>query len=287
MPREPMDTSESAVLNDLIRNALAEDIGQGDITAQSTVPGDLAGHARIIARENGVVAGTPVAERIARQLDPQLEIRLDFTDGRRIRASETLLSLSGAARSILQAERVTLNFLGHLSGVATMTSQFVSRIDGTGAKITDTRKTTPLMRRLEKAAVLAGGGVNHRMGLDDMILIKENHIRAAGGIREAVNAARRFLRDNGLDVQVEVETRNLEEVRTAMTVDIDRLMLDNMTIPEIKEAVELINHQVEVEASGGVTLENVRDIALCGVDFISVGALTHSVKALDYSLLFD
>ncbi len=167
------------------------------------------------------------------------------------------------------------------------TADYVALVNGTSAKITDTRKTTPLLRALEKEAVLAGGGVNHRMGLYDMILIKENHVRASGGIRNAVSQTRRFISEMDLDVAVEVETRNLDEVREALTTDITRIMLDNMTIAEIKEAVELINHQVEVEASGGVNRDTVREIALCGVDFISVGALTHSAPAFDFSLLLD
>ncbi len=274
-------------IEDIIRWALVEDIESGDITTQATVVGQQNITARIISKQKGVIAGIKIAEHVFKQVDNTLKIKLDYSDGDFVEPNETIVVIEGNTAAILRAERVALNFLGHLSGVATATADYVALVNGTSAKITDTRKTTPLLRALEKEAVLAGGGVNHRMGLYDMILIKENHVRASGGIRNAVSQTRRFISEMDLDVAVEVETRNLDEVREALTTDITRIMLDNMTIAEIKEAVELINHQVEVEASGGVSRETVREIALCGVDFISVGALTHSAPAFDFSLLLD
>ena len=272
-------------IEDIIRETLYEDIKTGDITTKATVDKAQQGVARIISKQKGVIAGTKIAEHVCKQVDPDLIVKIDYSDGDLVQENETILIVEGNTGAILQAERVTLNFLAHLSGIATITAEYVSIVAGTSAKITDTRKTMPLLRAMEKEAVLSGGGVNHRMGLYDMILIKENHVRAAGGIRNAVTQTRRFISEMNLNVAIEVETRNLDEVREALTTEIDRVMLDNMTIEEIKEAVNLINHQVEVEVSGGVNLGNVREIALCGPDFISVGAITHSVKAFDFSLL--
>jgi nicotinate-nucleotide pyrophosphorylase (carboxylating) len=274
-------------IEDIIREALYEDIKTGDITTKAIVDETQQGVARIISRQKGVIAGTKIAEHVFKQVDPDLLVKIDYSDGDLVQENETILIVEGNTGAILQAERVALNFLAHLSGIATITSEYVSIIEGTSAKITDTRKTIPLLRAMEKEAVLSGGGVNHRMGLYDMILIKENHVHAAGGIRNAVTQTCRFISEMGLNAAVEVETRNLDEVREALTTDIDRIMLDNMTIEEIKEAVELINHQVQVEASGGVNRDNVRQIALCGIDYISIGALTHSAPAFDFSLLID
>ena len=274
-------------IEDIIHEALYEDIKTGDITTKATVAEAQQGVARIISRQQGVIAGTKIAEHVFKQVDTDLLVKIDYSDGDAVQENETVLIVEGKAGAILQAERVALNFLAHLSGIATITAEYVSIVTGTSAKITDTRKTTPLLRAMEKEAVLSGGGVNHRMGLYDMILIKENHVRAAGGILNAVTQTHRFISEMGLSAAIEVETRNLDEVREALTTEIDRIMLDNMTIEEIKEAVELINHQVEVEVSGGVNLSNVREMALCGPDFISVGAITHSVKAFDFSLLID
>ncbi len=270
---------------ELIRGALREDIGAGDITSEATIPAGARGEGRIFSKQDGVVSGTATAREVFHAVDPEVRVKIDFRDGTPVKPQEAVMVIEGRMRSILSAERVALNFLGHLSGVATLTARFVKQLKGTRTKIIDTRKTTPLMRRLEKQAVVDGGGANHRMGLYDMVLIKENHIRAAGGILEAVRSTEKYLEDVEKEIAIEVETRSLDEVREALCCNIRRIMLDNMTIPEIKEAVKLINRQVEVEVSGGVNLENVRQIALCGVDFISVGAITHSVPVFDFSLL--
>lgn len=274
-------------LQDLIARSLQEDLGNGDITTRSTIENGHRGKARIISKQPGILAGITICEHVFYSIDNALEIKLDFRDGDRLQSNETVMVIVGKIRSILAAERTALNYLAHLSGIATVTAQFVQEISGTKAKITDTRKTLPLLRVMEKDAVKSGGGVNHRMGLYDMILIKENHILAAGGISRATEQTHRFIKDMQLQTSIEVEVRNLEDVREALTCDINRIMLDNMTLDEMKEAVELINKQVEVEASGNVTLENVREIALCGVDYISVGAITHSAPAFDFSLILD
>lgn len=273
--------------NDLIRHALNEDIGSGDVTTDAIIDVNTAGIARIISKQSGVIAGTSISRHVFLEVDPGLTVKVDFSDGDTVQENETILVVEGSIAAILKAERVALNYLAHLSGIATLTAEFVNLIKGTKTKITDTRKTTPLLRALEKDAVLSGGGYNHRMGLYDMVLIKENHIEAAGSITKAVEKATKIKTDTGVNLAIEVETRNMDEVREALTTDIDRIMLDNMTIDEIKEAVKLINHQVEVEVSGGVNLQNVREIALCGPDYISIGAITHSAPAFDFSLMLN
>ena len=271
----------------IIEQALAEDIGSGDITTDSIVSEYSFGQARIISKQNGILSGIYICEHVFKTVDENLEIKIDHKDGDSLQSGETVMVINGKTGSILKAERVALNFLAHLSGVATFTNRFVNKLGTTKTKIIDTRKTTPLLRVLEKEAVVHGGGANHRMGLYDMVLIKENHIRAAGGIRRAVEQTNRFLSEMKIDAKIEVETTNLDEVHEALTCEIDRIMLDNMTIDQMKEAVGLINHQVEVEASGGIGLEQVNDIASTGVDFISVGAITHSAPAFDFSLLLE
>ena len=271
----------------LVRQALDEDLGTGDITTAATVDETVSGTGRIICKQNGVLSGSRIAEYIFGQVDNDMVIRQNYSDGAKLGKGETVMQLQGKLASVLQAERVALNFMAHLSGVATMTAEFVELIQGTGAKIIDTRKTTPLLRAMEKQAVVDGGGHNHRMGLYDMVLIKENHIRAAGGIRKAVEQTIRFLASTGIKCAIEVETRNLDEVKEALTTKIDRIMLDNMPPDEMSRAVRLIDHKAEVEASGGVTRATVRQIAETGVDYISVGALTHSTPAFDFSLLLD
>ncbi len=247
----------------------------------------MLGEGRIFTKQAGILAGTEITREVFYAVDRTLKVKIDFEDGIHVEPEAVVMVIEGSVRSVLSAERVALNFLGHLSGIATLTGKFVGLIRNTNAKIIDTRKTTPLLRRLEKNAVVAGGGENHRMGLYDMVLIKENHIRAAGGILQAVMATETHLKEIGRKIKIEVETRNMDEVHEALCCNIQRVMLDNMTIPEIKEAVKLINHQVEVEVSGGVNLGNVREIALCGVDYISVGAITHSAPVFDFSLLID
>jgi len=271
----------------LITAALEEDVGPGDWTTLWTVDPDSTASARIIAKAEGVVAGTTVAREVFRRIDPDLVVEILAPDGAAVRPNDLVLRIHGRAASILTGERVALNFLQRLSGTATITRRFVDAVRGTGARILDTRKTTPGMRVLEKAAVRAGGGDNHRSGLYDMILIKENHIAAAGGIAAAVVAAQRANRQGLL---VEVETTTLDEVGEAIDAGVDRILLDNMDLDTLRQAVDLVHLSgagIETEASGGVALDSVAGIAACGVDFISVGALTHSAAALDLSLLID
>jgi nicotinate-nucleotide pyrophosphorylase (carboxylating) len=266
-----------------IVEALVEDIGSGDRTTQWCVPDHMEAEAEIIARAPGVVAGLSAAACVFEALEgAELTARKDDGDG--VEPGDRVAHIAGSARTILTGERTALNLLGHLSGVATLTRRFVDAVAGTGARITDTRKTTPLWRELERAATRAAGAVNHRWGLDDMVLIKENHLAGAGGIGEVV---RRVTAKNDLGLDVEVETTSLEEVEAALAAGVDRIMLDNMSAPAMQEAVSLIRERhphPEIEASGGVTLATVRAIAETGVDYISVGALTHSAPALDLSL---
>lgn len=274
--------------SDLIRAALAEDIGAGDWTTLWTVPAELKAIARIQAKTPGVVSGLDVACHVFRSLDSKLEIREVVSDGEAVAPGQSVLEIRGSARTILSAERVALNFLQRLSGVSTLTRRYVEAVAGTGTRILDTRKTTPVMRAMERRAVLAGGGVNHRFGLNDMVLIKENHIAAAGGVRAAVEAVR-ARNDRGL--AIEVETTSLSEVDDAIGLEVDRILLDNMDLSLLSAAVERIRAhsepRPETEASGGVSLATVRSVAETGVDFVSVGAITHSAPALDLSLLIE
>jgi nicotinate-nucleotide pyrophosphorylase (carboxylating) len=268
---------------DLIDRALAEDIGDGDLTTAAVVPEGARAEARIEQRATGVPAGLEVAEAVFRRLDPGMRWRPEAVDGE-WREPGVLVELVGDAAAILRGERVALNFLGRLSGIATLTARYVRAVEGTGVRILDTRKTTPGMRVLEKEAVRAGGGVNHRAGLHDAILVKENHAELAGGVGVA---ARRALAEAPAGVPVEVECATLADVAEAIEVGVPRLLLDNMAPEELRRAVELVNGRAELEASGGISLDNVRAIAETGVDFISVGALTHSAPALDVSLLLE
>jgi nicotinate-nucleotide pyrophosphorylase (carboxylating) len=268
----------------LIDAALAEDVGPGDFTTLWTVPEERRAEARIVAKASGVIAGSEVAAEVFRRVDPSLEIVVDAPDGTAVEPGMVAMTVRGPARSILTAERTALNFMQRLSGVATVARRYARAVEGTGARVIDTRKTTPGMRVLEKAAVLAGGGANHRVGLHDMVMIKDNHITAAGGITAAVDAVR-ARNDRGL--RVEVETTNLDEVREALAAGVDRVMFDNMSPDRMREAVAIVREadpRPETEASGGITLETIRGYAETGVDFISIGALTHSAPALDLSL---
>jgi nicotinate-nucleotide pyrophosphorylase (carboxylating) len=267
----------------LIARALAEDLGEADLTAEAVVPADANARGRIVQKSPGVLAGVSVAERVFRHVDQSLTWTQAAPEAE-WREPGPVAEITGAARSILAGERVALNFLGHLSGVATLTARFVREVDGTAARILDTRKTTPGLRALEKQAVLAGGGHNHRFGLFDAVLVKENHARLAGGVGEATEKA---LRRAPKGVPVEVECEDLNEVRAALGAGAARLLLDNMSPDELREAVGLAQGRAELEASGGITLDNVRSVAETGVDFISVGALTHSPPALDLSLQLD
>ncbi|MFL5542256.1 MAG: carboxylating nicotinate-nucleotide diphosphorylase [Longimicrobiaceae bacterium] len=269
----------------LVEAALAEDVGAGDFTTLWTVPAERRGEAEIVAKAPGVIAGSEAAVEVFRRVDPALRVEVARGDGSAVRPGDGVMRIAGPARSILTAERTALNFLQRLSGVATLTRRYVDAIAGTGARVIDTRKTTPGMRLLEKAAVVAGGGSNHRVGLYDMVMIKDNHIAAAGGIMPAVEAVR--LR-NGRGLRVEIETSTLFEVGEALAARVDRVMFDNMDPATMREAVALVAEagepRPETEASGGITLETIRAFAETGVDFISVGALTHSAPALDLSL---
>jgi nicotinate-nucleotide pyrophosphorylase (carboxylating) len=277
--------SKEDILEELIRAALAEDIGHGDFTTRAIVDENIPGQALIVVKENGVLAGIDIFKKTFSLLDKDVQFESHFKNGDRIKVNDTVIKIDGTISSILRGERTALNFMAHLSGISSLTAKYVDSVKGTGAKITDTRKTTPLLRDLEKEAVRMGGGVNHRMGLYDMILIKENHIEAAGSIQNAVNLCRQYLFDNQLNSKIEVETTNLTQVREAVSCSVDQIMLDNMNLIKMREAVEIISGKSVVEASGGVSLETVRAIADTGVDLISIGALTHSAPALDFSLL--
>lgn len=283
LERGPLDPAE------LVSAALAEDVGDGDRTTAWTVPEAAHGRARIIAREPGVVAGTGLAEAAFLEVEPELQIRWQRADGQAVGAEETVMSVDGPLRGVITAERTALNFLARLSGVATLTARFVDAVRGTGCRVTDTRKTTPGWRAVEKAATAAGGALNHRMGLYDMVLIKENHIRAAGGIREALERVRGPADRERLDVEIEVTS--LAELEEALEGAPDRILLDNMDPSAMRSAVERVRRlsgpRPLLEASGGVDLDTVREVAESGVDLVSVGALTHSAPALDLSLLVE
>ena len=268
-----------------ISQSLAEDIGPGDYSTLSCIPNTLQGKAKLLVKDDGVIAGVELAKIILKQLDDKLQTNVYINDGAQVKYGDVVFEVEGSVASILQAERLLLNCMQRLSGVATTTQKAVALLNGLQTKILDTRKTTPGMRLLEKWAVTMGGGHNHRFGLYDMVMLKDNHIDAAGGITNAITKAKEYLKQNNLDLQIEVETRNMDEVKEAIAAGgIHRIMLDNFEIPKLKEAVIIINKQYETEASGGITLSNLVSYAETGVDYISMGALTHSVKALDLSL---
>ncbi len=264
----------------LIEHALAEDIGTGDVTTEAIIPGTSTSSAVMLAKQELVLAGLDVSREVFHHLDPGVQFTAYAKDGDRMHAGTEIARLSGNTRALLMGERVALNLLQHMSGIATLTAKYVEKVSGTKARILDTRKTLPGLRQLEKYAVRMGGGKNHRMGLYDMVLIKDNHIKAAGGIAKAIEAARK----KAGQLKIEVETKNLDEVRGALAAKVDIIMLDNMPIDTMQEAVKLINGRALVEASGNVTLELIRHIAETGVDFISSGSLTHSAPAADISM---
>jgi nicotinate-nucleotide pyrophosphorylase (carboxylating) len=272
-------------VENFIKLALEEDIGRGDITTQATVEENKIGQAQIIAKQSGILAGIDHAIHSFYTLDSDIHTSTDYKNGDKINPGDLILHIDGKISSILQVERTALNLLAHLSGISTLTAKYVEQTGGTRAKVVDTRKTTPLWRDLEKEAVRHGGGENHRMGLYDMILIKENHIQAAGSIQKAVERSKKYLSDTHMKCKIEVETTSLDQVREALACNVDQIMLDNMGLAEMKEAVSIIAGRALVEASGGVSLEHIRSIAETGVDLISVGALTHSAPAFDFSLL--
>jgi len=281
---------ENNYLNDsrigrLIEQALFEDVGFGDITSESLIPEEQLGKAQFIAKESGIISGIDIVNLVFSSVDGQVTFEPAVVDGALVEQGVLLGELHGPVRSLLTGERVALNFLQRMSGIATLTHKFVHAVAGTKAKITDTRKTVPGLRVLDKKAVLDGGGINHRFALDSMVLIKDNHIAASGGIKNAVQRCKEYLSASQIDILIEVETTNLGQVKDVLEIGgVNRIMLDNYPLGLMKEAVELIGGRFEVEASGGVTLQTVRAIAETGVDIISVGALTHSPKAIDISL---
>ena len=280
-----METKEK-LIDSLLTLAFAEDVGDGDHTTLSTIPADEMGTQRLIVKEEGILAGVEIAAKVFEKFDPSLKMTVYITDGTHVRPGDVAFEVTGPVRSLLQTERVMLNIMQRMSGIATQTARYQARLDGLKTKVLDTRKTTPGLRMLEKEAVRIGGGMNHRIGLFDMILIKDNHVDFAGGITQGVNAAKAYCREKDKDLKIEVEVRNTDEIREALAAGIDRIMLDNFTPERTREAVELIHSlddKVEIESSGGITLDTLRDYGECGVDFISVGALTHSVKGLDMS----
>lgn len=275
----------SDLLDQSINIWLAEDIGNGDHTSLSTIPEKAEGKAHLLVKDTGVLAGIFVVEKVIKHFDPKLKLNVFIPDGSAIKYGDIAFELSGSVRSILQTERLILNLLQRLSGVATQTNEYASLIKDFKTRVLDTRKTTPGLRYLEKEAVILGGGVNHRIGLFDMILIKDNHIDFAGGIEKAIFASRKYLKENNLDLKIEIEARSLEDIRKIIsTGEADRIMLDNFSPELTLEAVQLIGGRLETESSGGITKETIRDYAACGVDFISVGALTHQIRSLDLSL---
>lgn len=275
--------STDQLIDDLLTLAFAEDVGDGDHTTLSTIPADAKGRQHLLVKEEGILAGVEIAKKVFEKFDPSLKMTVYINDGAHVKPGDIAFVVEGPVRSLLQTERVMLNIMQRMSGIATMTAHYQERLAGLKTKVLDTRKTTPGMRILEKQAVKIGGGENHRIGLFDMILIKDNHVDFAGGIPQAVASARKYLAEKGKDLKIEVEVRNTEEILQALEAGVDRIMLDNFTPERTKEAVKLINGRAEVESSGGITLDTLRQYGECGVDFISVGALTHSVKGLDMS----
>lgn len=279
-----MEISEIDLIS-FIENALYEDVRDGDHTSLSTIPANAQGKARLLVKDNGIVAGVALAKLIFKTVDPTLEVEILIPDGQPISYGQIVLYVKGNDRSILTAERLVLNCMQRMSGIATVTNNIVKKLEGTKCKVLDTRKTTPGFRLLEKWAVKIGGGVNHRFGLFDMILIKDNHVDYAGGIKNALFAAQKYLKVHNMDLPIEIEVRNLEELQLVLEVGgVIRIMLDNFTFENIKEALKIINGRFPVEASGGISPENVREYAEYGVDYISMGYLTHSAKSLDLSL---
>ena len=273
------------MIDEIIANALREDIGDGDHSTLSCVPENGIGTARLLVKDSGIIAGVELAEKIFKTFDPNLEIEVFIRDGQEVKYGDIAFIVKGSSRSILSTERLVLNFMQRMSGIATQTHQIVSLIEGTNVKLLDTRKTTPGIRYMEKWAVRIGGGHNHRFALYDMIMLKDNHVDYAGGIRPAIEKANHYLKETGKSLKIEIEVRNEAELAEVIEVgQVDRIMLDNFTPERIVAALKTIPDHYEVEASGGITLETIREYAETGVHFISVGALTHSFKSLDMSL---
>lgn len=277
--------SQNKILEEFITRAVAEDIGDGDHSSLACIPGESEGRARLIIKEKGILSGCRVAGEVFRIIDDSLVFEQYIDDGTEISPGDIAFHIRGKKQSILKSERLVLNIMQRMSGIATSTRQYADSIKEFGAKVLDTRKTTPGMRFLEKEAVRQGGGMNHRMGLYDMIMLKDNHIDYAGGIEKAIKKTREYLKRTGRELKVEIEARNLDDVRRIIAAgNVDRIMLDNFSIDDTREAVKLIGGRFETESSGKITLENIREYAGCGVDYISCGALTHHIKSLDMSL---
>jgi len=276
---------DKLIINQFIKNAISEDLGDGDHTSLSTIPANAQGKAKLLIKEDGIIAGVELAQEIFKQVDANLQIEVFINDGAAVKYGDIALTVSGSSQSILLAERLVLNCMQRMSGIATKTNHIVQLLSGYHTQLLDTRKTTPGLRYLEKWAVRIGGGVNHRIGLYDMILIKDNHVDYAGGIANAINAANQYLKEKNKQLEIEIEVRNLTELGEVLdSGNVNRIMLDNFSFTDLKEAVRLIDKKYITEASGGIVEENVTEYAACGVDYISMGALTHSVKSLDMSL---
>ena len=281
-------TDADKLIDELLTLAFAEDIGDGDHTTLCCIPPENTGKNFLLLKEDGILAGINMAERIFHHFDPQLQMEIFFHDGAEVKKGDIAFTIEGKVQSILQTERLVLNVMQRMSGIATTTRHYVKTLKGTNTRVLDTRKTTPGMRILEKEAVRIGGGVNHRIGLFDMILLKDNHIDYAGGIRQAITQAHKYLIAKGLNLHIEIEVRNFNELDEVLdTGGINRIMLDNFNINDTREAVRRIDGRYETESSGGITIDTIRNYAECGVDYISVGALTHSIKSLDMSLKIE
>jgi len=281
--KQPYITAER--LDEFIRSAFKEDVGEGDHSTLAAIPPNAEGKAQLLIKENGIIAGLSLAKNIFHHFDPSLKVNLLLKDGQQVKKGDVGLTVSGKAASILTTERLVLNCLQRMSGIATYTHKLTQQINHTPTKLLDTRKTTPNFRMMEKWAVHLGGGKNHRYALYDMIMLKDNHIDFAGGIRSAIQATQAYLKEKNLPLKIEVETRSLQEVKEVLEIGgVDVIMLDNMDCPTMKKAVEMIGGKFKTEASGGITEDTLKEVAECGVDYISVGALTHQVKSLDISL---
>lgn len=268
----------------LIDLSFAEDIGDGDHTTLCCIPEDAMGKSHLLIKEDGILAGVEVAKKVFNRFDPELQVEVLINDGAKVKNGDIAMIVTGKTRSLLQTERLMLNIMQRMSGIATMTGKYVELLKGTKTHVLDTRKTTPGMRMLEKQAVKIGGGVNHRIGLFDMILLKDNHVDFAGGIKNAIERCHAYLKEKALDLKIEIEVRNFDELQQVIECGgVDRVMFDNFSVEDTKKAVEIIGGRFETESSGGITFETIRSYTECGVDFVSVGALTHSVKGLDMS----
>ncbi len=273
------------IIDEIIERALEEDLGDGDFTSLATIPENACGKAQLLIKEDGILAGVEIAKKIFQKVDKNIKFRILLKDGTKVKKGDIVFTVEGKSISILSAERLALNFMQRLSGIATATNKIVSQLKGLKTKVLDTRKTTPNLRLLEKEAVRIGGGENHRMGLYDMIMIKDNHVDFAGGIKQAINATKNYLKKNNKKLKIEIEVRNFDELNQVIECGgVDRIMLDNFSPEDLKKAINIINGRYETEASGGIGINNIRKYAESEVDFISVGALTHHIKSLDMSL---